>query len=61
MYKVWRLGGSVLGIARIDQVALGGGVRWDICRPVYAWLNIVLWHIWFAYDRKANPKNQKEV
>jgi len=62
MYKVWRLGSLVLGIATVKQFALGGGVKWIIrpygthYRHIYVWFNIGPLHMWFVWE-KVSSKN----
>lgn len=56
MYKVWRLGRSVLGIVcPLKQIAFGIGVRWHSYKGtlygIYVWLDIGPLHIWFAWGR----------
>ena len=55
MYKVWRLGGSVLGIVcPLKQIAFGIGVRWhsykDTLYSIYVWLDIGPLHMWFVWS-----------
>jgi len=67
MYKLWRLGNLALGIATMNQIALGGGITWTFARPrgvrycyIYAWLGIGPLHLWLVWER-MREKQETDV